>query len=332
MDSKEEMTGFDRANKRFMFRSVDTIHPKPKNRSTILYESAITVDIKDTLKFAYNRLISNNISSCPVMDADISECVGIFDLLTVVHWAIKKVLLTEKPGPEKEMQNFIWSQKVLWRTTTVGDIMTDYEDFTLNKGFSRYHAVETIATTNAPCVAILDRVGTVQGVLTQSMIISQLRKALPLMGADAQRTIASLITVKRVQTISENAAACEAFKIMDQTSVTGIAVVDDMGHLVDTISVRDLKAVKYDASSFYRIWWPVKRFKEIVRKESPFEQHLRHRGNALWVTEDEPIEKVIIMMATNHVHQVFVVKSGNDPAPIHIITQADVIRLFVPTA
>ena len=48
------------------------------------------------------------------------------------------------------------------------------------------------------------------------------------------------------------------------SSVTGIAVVDDSDTLVDCISVKDLKGVGVDGSNFFRLFRSVRHFKDMV--------------------------------------------------------------------
>lgn len=57
-----------------------------------------------------------------------------------------------------------------------------------------------------------------------------------------------------LQWISEDELAMIAFKRMVEKNISGLAVVDSNHALVDTISVRDLRGMGFEAEKFMRIW------------------------------------------------------------------------------
>lgn len=69
--------------------------------------------------------------------------------------------------------------------------------------------------------------------------------------------------------MNETDSALAAFKTMVSSNVSGLAVVDSSGRLVDTISVRDLRGMGASAADWTALWLSVKEFKQLCRQKFP---------------------------------------------------------------
>lgn len=106
-------------------------------------------------------------------------------------------------------------------------------------------------------VAILNAERKVTGLITQSMVISLLDQHLDRLGA-----LASAHTVEEMcpglydelRLVHETDMALSAFKLMVSNNVSGLAVVNAAGELVDTISVRDLRGMGATAENWTNLW------------------------------------------------------------------------------
>ena len=109
--------------------------------------------------------------------------------------------------------------------------------------------------------------------------------------------------------------------------VSGLGVVNDKGHLVDILSVRDLRGIGMKAEHFERLWQPVGRFKAETRSEF----HRQTPPQPIHVSEDGSFERVIRLMDDGNIHRVFVVDGTEDGGmrPTHVITQRDVLRFLL---
>ena len=61
----------------------------------------------------------------------------------------------------------------------------------------------------------------------------------------------------------EGDLALSAFKQMVQWNVSGLAVVDAKGQLIDNISVRELRGMGATAEQWQNLWLSVKDFKQM---------------------------------------------------------------------
>jgi CBS domain-containing protein len=105
-----------------------------------------------------------------------------------------------------------------------------------------------------------------------------------------------------------------------------LGVTNDKGHLVDTLSVRDLRGIGVKAEHFERLWHSVKAYKDEVRKEF----HRQTPPQPIHVTEDDTLEAVIRAMDDGNIHRVFVVqKVEGGLRPTFVITQRDVLRFLL---
>lgn len=83
--------------------------------------------------------------------------------------------------------------------------------------------------------------GVIVDVITQSMLIDFLWQNIERIGSIADAKVADLKGTRPVLTVQEDTKAIVAFREMAHSGVSGLAVLDGNGKLVDNISMRDLK-------------------------------------------------------------------------------------------
>lgn len=93
------------------------------------------------------------------------------------------------------------------------------------------------------------------------MLIDFLWQNIERVGTIGDAKVADLHGTSPVLTVQENTKAIVAFREMATSGVSGLAVLDSNGKLVDNISLRDLKGIHPDAKIFWRLWNTVKAFK-----------------------------------------------------------------------
>lgn len=115
-------------------------------------------------------------------------------------------------------------------------------------------------------LTLLDEEGVIVDVVTQSMLIDFLWQNLERIGNIADTKVSELHGTSPVLTVQEDTKAIVAFRQMANSGVSGLAVLDSNGKLVDNISLRDLKGIHPDAKIFWRLWNTVKVFKVWKRR------------------------------------------------------------------
>jgi len=210
-------------------------------------------------------------------------------------------------------------------------------------GFSLLHAMEIMAREGARRLAVLDERDRVVGIATQSMIISLLSQNLPLFGPAKDTPVREVheLLCGEVISIKDTARALDGFKLCAEKDVSGIAVQNPAGSLIDVLSVRDLRGMGTDGAKFWRLYEPVSAYKTLTRSLFP-QQTPRH---PLYVSECDTFERALKLMDDGNIHRVFEVlprgakaeetvagseamgaPSGVILEPVHVISQRDIIK------
>jgi len=219
----------------------------------------------------------------------------------------------------------------------------------IKKGFSLLHAMEVMAREGAHRIAVLDDNDQVCGISTQSMIISLLSQRVEMLGPAKDYRIRDVVASlgSDVTTVMETERAIDAFRVMSQKRVDGLAVVNARGYLVDVISARDLRCIGTDGANWWRLFETVHSFKALTRMKFPQQTPRR----PLYVTENDTLARVIEQMDDGNIHRVFQVISvpsemstSDNPVgiaslggpsgvgalkPLRIISQRDAIRFVL---
>ena len=78
-----------------------------------------------------------------------------------------------------------------------------------------------------------------------------------------------------VYTVEESATLIEAFRLMKIGRITGVGVVDQHGHLLANVSVKDLKKISKSAKWISRLFHPLSDF--IKDKEAVYGKQAKWR-------------------------------------------------------
>jgi CBS domain-containing protein len=313
---------------------LDQLAPRSTTGTIRVWKSgnAVTVRQDERVTRAFFKLVTEGFLSAPVLD-DRGRYVGIVDLLDLVAFTVELFDEAKLQPTEDQWKQFIEKEKVFWEAK-VGDVIKKIgreSDHPVFRGFSVLQAMEIFARTGVHRVAVLDEYQNVVGICTQSMIISLLSQGLDMMGAMKLMAVRELHSnlCQNVFLIKEDQKAIEGFKMMVEKRVHGVAIVDNQGAMIDTLSVRDLRGIGTNASKFRRLYEQVKNFKEAVRQD--FAQQTPK--TPITVTENDTLERVIKLMDDGNIHRVFeVVPSNGKVKPKHVISQVDVIRFVLKKA
>jgi CBS domain-containing protein len=291
----------------------------PKGRKIYVAERT------ETLPQAFQKLVDRNVLSLPVLNHE-GKYHGFVDMLDIVKHVMSLFGDVEQTTMADLEKLFLSEER--FTKTQVHDVIP-YPLQKMNpfhpilRGFSLYTAWETLALTGVHRVPVIDEEATVVDVVTQSMLIDFLWQNLEFVGEAANVPVSELGSNNIPLVVKGETKAIMAFQQMVQKNVSGVAVIDDNGKLVDNISLRDLKAIRPDAKVFWRLWNTVTDFKLKVREEFPG-HHIP--GQPLAVTETDTLWTVVEMMATKHVHRVFVVDSRETMRPVRVLSQTDILR------
>eukprot|EP00456_Euglypha_rotunda_P025964 TRINITY_DN2092_c0_g1_i10.p1 TRINITY_DN2092_c0_g1~~TRINITY_DN2092_c0_g1_i10.p1 ORF type:complete len:330 (-),score=51.28 TRINITY_DN2092_c0_g1_i10:23-1012(-) len=244
------------------------IGDKPKKDSPIFvcYRTDKLIDV-------WKGLLKHNFLSCPVVLKEESKYFGFVDMVDIVKYLIAHFGPSNILGKEKDFWDLVEEEKT-FATKTVNDVMT-YPLSTRNpfhpvrEGYSALAVVEALAKEEAlHRVPVVDQNRQMFNLVTQSQVIDFLHKNVTLLGEKANMPVGEIKSVyKPVISVTEDSLAIDAFNLMVEQNISGLAVVDASGVLKGNLSLRDIKLISYDARLFWRLQQSVKNFIIKLRAE-----------------------------------------------------------------
>jgi len=113
----------------------------------------------------------------------------------------------------------------------------------------------------------------------------------------------------------------EAFRLIWEKSVTGIAVVDDTGKLVATVSASDLKKLRIApiGELIKDLYQPIKNFLHIrsnVKDKVEMAEFPCPQENLKVAKGDDTMETIFSIMVENSIHRVFIVDDTWHPTGV----------------
>lgn len=288
----------------------------------------------DKISDVFKGLIQHNFSSCPVLQKTKNKWYGFLDIHNIVKFIVQhfeEATLAEHTDIMKlleETDNF--------KDLQVNEIMknplaiiTPYHPIYM--GYSLFSAYEVMARSNLHRLAIVDQSRQLISVITQSQLVEFTFRNVALLGAKRSKLVKDMTyNLHEVYHVNPKDVALKAFSVMAENNVTGIAVLDDEGLLVDQISMRDLKAMAPDGKLFWRLYKPVSDYLSNIKK-SRTDPHAGERPNDIvTVTPEDTLETVMGLIVANRIHRVYVVESASHKKPVGIITMRDIMLEAIP--
>lgn len=314
---------------RLMARTpVASLRPRLQASDIPIWQGAVVVPLHACLPDAFLTLARAGVLSAPVVSDGC--CVGLLDTLDLVR-TVAQLLLppgSSASGPVEDLAKDLTAddfrrQQHIFATATVRDLAAVSSlGMFVRHDFSLLYTVETLARL-APMVHALPVVsqlgnGQVLGLVTQSMVVAHWN-SLPL--DELCPSIARLLlhpTSQPVFRVYEHSSALQAFVSMAEQHVSGLAVVDAAGRLVDVISSRDLRRILLGDSAFLTLFESVARFKATLR----LALGTRH-AQPVTISSGATLKEIVRTLHEAQVHRVFVVDDGG--RPLRVVSQTDVI-------
>ena len=293
-------------------------------------QRVVEVECTCTPYEGFETLLKANILAAPVYDPAKKEYTGFLDVRDLVSSVIfaheEQLLQAERPWSEtwmdvarrkgsggREGGENVGSASVTYlsRRSPFRPVRLSSSLLDAAKALAtRVHRVPVIDESTRRCVYII----------SQSSIINFLIQHKALFRDEWKQSIASLsLGLCQVISISTDATAWTAFKLLEVSNVSGVAVVDGMGKLVGNTSAKDLKLFMLDRGNLSLDQLILDYLSAIRQRELTNEVH-----PSCSVTVSASIGHVIELMHATKYHRVFVVdKEGR---PIGVLSVTDILR------
>jgi len=322
-----------------MEHNASEIHLSPPSTMNQIVELESTMQAIDAAKLLWK----NNIVGAPVWDKKTKKYIGFFEMRDILSSVIAATKM-DKEGYDLNSVNMDrFNEHMVKELASTSDphltpssglekVFADVypPDHTISylavrnqfvscqPGASLFDLCECLAKRQCHRVPILDNSGKCCDIITQTALIKFISENCP--RNDLQESIkdAQIPYRKTVISTIDSATASEAFTLLDDHRLSGIAVIDEDGKLIGNTSARDIKLAAIDEGNIAMdmdILSYLAKVRQSVLKT-------KERYPSCHVHEDASIGHVIDLLARTGYHRVFVV--DEDIRPIGVISVTDI--------
>jgi len=269
----------------------------------------------DTVATALQLLAENQILSAPVLDDVNNQVLGSVDVLDLASFIVsiytehKSSSLPHLYNPQEFEKRF--SEPVMNLINS-----SKRDPFCPVFSYSSIaYVISQIFKTGIHRVAVLDNNCKVVGQISQSDIIQLIyQNPRPFKNLTSRRLIDLNLDLGPVVSVHESAFLIEALRAMLNFGISGLAVVDSNGSLVNNLSVSNFKGIT--KQNFFRMEESIESLFSTRAEKFP----------PVTCTMETTLEEVIEKLATNRVHRIFVV--DHHFKPMNVLSLTTVMRVF----
>ncbi len=295
---------------------------------------------------AANKMWKHDLLAVPVYDDQVeNKYIGFFDMRDILRAIlnVKQDDRVETPASTEE-ENEDFEEDVIRQTlqdlSLHGD--DDNEEMTLvslakkrpayccSPDDSLLHLCTLLAQSDCRRVLICPngKHGRCTDMVSRSTLIQYFASHVPT--SDLHETLekAGIDYRKRVVSIDDDATAQQAFELILQHKLYGLAVVDAEGGLVGNTSARDIKLVAlYPQTNTNAFDLDIMSFLAGVRQEDSVNTGKKAKYPACNVRESSTVGHVLSLLAKTGYHRVFVTNTYMEP--VGVISELDILRFVL---
>jgi len=289
----------------------------------------VTLSSNASVAEGFQTLISHNILSVPLFDEKTNTYINSLSIVDVILHALAAHNDADEESGVSSAHN-TFCEKEHFRCYKARDIAGKSSQapppVITNPNVTVDQVVEIMVKTKAHHILALNgEKGKLCNVITQSRIvecISKLFSVDPGLTALGKKTVRELgLGLQDVKSISESAKAADAFRLLADKKVSGIAVLNNSGVLVDNISVRDLRAIKCNAAFLKLLSHTVAEYLQAAHTEFGIPK------SVVKCTEHDTYRDVMERLVENKVHRCYVV--GGADKLIGVVSMWDLLSELV---
>ncbi|EAL63883.1 hypothetical protein DDB_G0287037 [Dictyostelium discoideum AX4] len=301
--------------------TVDELRNSPKSKDMI------TVRNTDSIPTVFKTLSKNGILSVPVLNEQ-NRPIGLVDYVDIVNCVVQIINHTDLLG--NDYYSFLEREDLFNHTyaSYVTDLSQRNPFIPVVKGASLLEAITVMTKNQINRVPVIENNVNGEGaqivnLITQSAILSYLGKNIEQLGKWSLKSIKDLgFKEKKVISIDFNKRALEAFELMANNKVNGIAVNDEKGHIIANISARDLKELLNETRVFENLYLSVGEFISKVRQ-----QDYKAVNPSISCHMNDSLANIITRMVAANIHRVYII--DEERKPIGVISIHDILNIIL---
>lgn len=301
------------------------------------------IDIVNICDFLFNHCLPKFNKDAPVTGANIAAVLTESNCTELQACLDKRTVL--------DVMKWLDSTHKCQFTSTFDTTMIHSSPFCssmiIPEGHSLLFAMQLLLHPGVKRLISVDSNQTCTGYYSASMALSDIRQSAHLLRPFTQIPVSRIIGCEgrmddltccppsAVAALPITATAFEAFEMMLQRNITGIALLDGAGKLTGTLSIRDLRGCGKRFENLSRLALSIKDFKSITLKEFPMITVASHWSHSSQVPhgcryidlEQGKMSDCILALNDGNLARVFILdRNGNLRG---IITLCDIIRCLL---
>lgn len=285
----------------------------------------IQVNTTTTIPDALQVLSDAGIQSMPVYDEEKKEYAGLVDILdmvaTVVALSDAKEFVDILSKHKATWYQFLNTEHEVFSKGTVGGMINVSQRNPWCATWEEYPLISLMdmfgKDSNLHRVPVVDSDGKVKGLITQSAVLKWLAENLESFHLDStNQPLSSWHKPKDLVCVDSEESVLDAFRLILEHKVSGVAVKRQDGTLFGAISASDLKGAK-GAEIFLQLYNSVRNFLLARHPDST---------KPISITSSATMHEIVNLLQKHHIHRLFVVDEKN--VPYSVITLADVISVI----
>jgi len=308
------------------------------------FGTVVRISSNETIRDAFKKMLSYQIMAIPVVNSENGKPVYILSMMNIIEFLMKHYSLGDfKANLLNSIKNMFASNKTetflntkLSEIEANGNFVID-PVYTVTEDAFLLEAVDLMLKYSAHRVVVLNQHDDLINVITQSRLIQFISNFVDSIPTCKKSLFELKLHNRPLICVLENQTAYEAFKIMQERQLTGIAVINSSGTLLGNISISDLKLIGYQSTYWNLLSKTVTEYLQAIR-ENP---DSRIRSHAFAMLEDSSSKYPLVLKCRPHhtlgfvirmlvyykVHRIYVVDDYG--VPTGIITLTDVLRELV---
>lgn len=290
----------------------------PTEKATVI-EIASNEDVES----AFVKLVDNYVLSAPVFDVTSRQYIGFLDMKDLVSMVVF-VASQKKPFDHithvRSLLKSLVSYSYPTERVSVSYLARRNPFHPVASGSSLLKAAE-ILERRVHRVPVVDSQGKVVKIISQSAVVKFLHQNLNVAGDATLRSVKELnLGNKKVLHVLESQTALEAFALMEQKNVNGVAVVNSQNQLTGNVSSRDVKRF-LKSPNFAGLNMPVSTFLKQLRSEQ-----IDVRQPVIACFSHSTFSHAVGLFAATRLHHLYVVDTDQGFHPVGIFSLTDVIH------
>jgi len=293
--AKHSTLPVDTAKRFLQNTTVSTLFPEGRT-------NIIGVQMNDPVSVVFKLLIQNKIQSVPVFNPQKQMFVAFIDILDIVSFLVRI-------SREEEYQGISIDSEKFARTTCgqIADVSGRNMYYPIDENAPLLTLLHLMVHKKIHRVPVINMNNELVSVITQSHVLNLIFNNIDKF-SNLQETVGNIqLGTKPVLTVHLQRSALDAFKIIYEKRVNGVAVVNDYNVLVGNVSASDLKQIGWDATFLTNLLLSVNEFLKMIHAEDD------HEKAPFSVHSSSTIQEAITKLVLTRSHRIYAVDDENHP-------------------